>query len=388
MVSKTRDLEHIRVAIDDILVATETEEEHDKALFALLKRLVELNLTLNPDKCKFKAAEVNFYGMVLSKDGIKPNVHKVQDFLDAENPRDKRECTSFLCLARYFIARIPKFAELSLPLKEICKPNAVFNWQQIHSDAVQAIKDALIQKCLSHFDETGKLNTELWVDAGPTGVSGFLIQVDPATNERFLIACMSYSFNEIEMRYAQVEKEGLSALKACEHFYLHLIGQYFTLFTDNQAIALIMNPESIQTKKSPIRLNHWRGRLTQYSRMTPQYVEGERNIADYVSRCLKHRIAVPHTDTFDTEIAVNTVVKAKINLINTSSQTTNTNETNKAHQEMVTIEEIINATKADDTLQAIKGTSFYQAKKANSMVIDQSFQVFHQLKMEYYFMTT
>jgi len=380
MTSKTRDLKHIRVAIDDILVATETEEEHDLALNALLTRLVELNLTLNIDKCKFKASEVNFFGMVLSKEGIKPNEGKVQDFLDATNPTNKRECVSFLCLAQYFAKRIPKLAELSIPLKEICRTHAVFNWLPIHSQAIRDIKEALIRECLCHFDESGKLDTELWVDAGPTGVAGFLVQVNPETNERFLVSCMSNSFNPIEKRYAQVEKEGLSALKACEHFYLHLVGQDFKLYTDNKAIALIMDPEAIQTKKTPIRLNHWRSRLTQFSRMCPQFVEGERNIADYLSRCLKQRTCIAHSDTFDTELAVNRMIAKSLKEINseierltaeisaigvqsTPETTVGTNEQEPANiqeqmsiinnQTMITIEEIMDATNNDKTLSAI-----------------------------------
>ena len=353
MCSKTRDLKHIRVAIDDILVATETEEEHDLALYALLKRLVELNLTLNLDKCKFKSSEVNFFGMVLSKDGIKPNETKMKDFLEAINPRDKKECVSFLCLAQYFIKRIPKLAELSMPLRAICKPHAVFDWLPTHSDAIQNIKDSMIRDCLSHFDESGKLDTELWVDAGPTGVSGFLVQTDPITNDRFLISCMSYSFNDIELRYAQVEKEGLAALKACEHFYLFLIGQDFTLYTDNQAISLILNPDAIQQKRTPIRLNHWRGRLTQFSRMVPQFIAGEKNIADYLSRCLKHQTAIPRSDTMDTEIAVNTVVINNIETANNSVRTISKLYLG-TEEKMISLEDIIVATNADETLVAIK----------------------------------
>ena len=56
----------------EILVFGAAQEEHDEALEALLHRLVKLNLTVGEEKCEFNKEEITFYGMVISKNGIKP----------------------------------------------------------------------------------------------------------------------------------------------------------------------------------------------------------------------------------------------------------------------------------------------------------------------------
>lgn len=73
MTRNLQGLVNVKVAMDDILVFGKTQEEHDAALHALMKRLVDLNLTVGVDKCEFNKEEIVFYGMVISKHGIKPN---------------------------------------------------------------------------------------------------------------------------------------------------------------------------------------------------------------------------------------------------------------------------------------------------------------------------
>ena len=65
--------------MDDILVFGRTQLEHDEALEALLQRLVDLNLTVGEEKCEFNQEEIIFYGMVISKHGIKPKKQKLEE---------------------------------------------------------------------------------------------------------------------------------------------------------------------------------------------------------------------------------------------------------------------------------------------------------------------
>ena len=53
--------------IDDACICGKTEEEHDRNLNAVLQRIQDKGLTLNPDKCVFKQTEFVFFGMKFSK---------------------------------------------------------------------------------------------------------------------------------------------------------------------------------------------------------------------------------------------------------------------------------------------------------------------------------
>ena len=77
-------LERVMNLIDDAFICGKTEEEHDRNLNAVLQRIQDKGLTLNPDKCVFKQTEFEFFGMKFSKDVIIANygvVHVVTPIL-------------------------------------------------------------------------------------------------------------------------------------------------------------------------------------------------------------------------------------------------------------------------------------------------------------------
>ncbi len=277
--AKLADLSNIKVAIDDILVFAETEQEHDLALDSLLTRLTELNLTCKLDKCLFKQPEMEFFGMHISADGIKPREAKVEDFRSALQPKEPKTLRSFLGLATYFSNRIPNLATTAECLRDLLRKGATYDWTETHSTAFESIKENLITKCLAHFDPQRK--SQLWVDAGPTGTAAYIIQLDH-NNVPYLVSCASRSFSKSESNYSQVEKEAFAALWGCEHYHIYLYGNEFDLYTDNRAVSIILDTDSESRRKTPVRLQLWRSRLTQYDFKT-KLIKSEENIADYLS---------------------------------------------------------------------------------------------------------
>ena len=57
--------------IDDVIVGTETEEEYDKLVAEVIKRLEENDLYVKLEKCRWKVREVGFLGVVIESEGIK-----------------------------------------------------------------------------------------------------------------------------------------------------------------------------------------------------------------------------------------------------------------------------------------------------------------------------
>ena len=72
--------------IDDILVAIDTKEGHDKLVEEVLKRLEENNLFVKPEKCKWKVKEVEFLGVVISPRGVEMQKEKVEGVLNWPAP--------------------------------------------------------------------------------------------------------------------------------------------------------------------------------------------------------------------------------------------------------------------------------------------------------------
>ena len=68
--------------IDDILVATDTEEGHDELVEEVLKRLKENDLFVKPEKCKWKVREVEFLEVVIRPRGVEMQRKKVEGVLN------------------------------------------------------------------------------------------------------------------------------------------------------------------------------------------------------------------------------------------------------------------------------------------------------------------
>ena len=98
--------------IIDILVATDTEEGHDKLVNEVLRRLEENDLFVKPEKYKWKVREVKFLGVVIGQKGIEMQKEKVEGVLNWLAPRNVKEVQKFLGLANYYRRFIKDFARI------------------------------------------------------------------------------------------------------------------------------------------------------------------------------------------------------------------------------------------------------------------------------------
>jgi len=102
--------------INNILVATDTEEGHDKLVEEVLKRLEENNLFVKPEKCKWKVREVEFLEVVISPKEVEMQREKVEGVLNWLAPRNVKEVQKFLGLANYYRRFIKDFTKIAAPL--------------------------------------------------------------------------------------------------------------------------------------------------------------------------------------------------------------------------------------------------------------------------------
>jgi len=295
IINRFRDLPFTKACIDDFLIYGKPDEDcigtdsalasamknHDLTLHKVLTRLNDLNVTLNTSKCQFKTSLCSFFGNEISSKGIRPLVPKMKSFLATRVPKNKSELHSFLGMVTYFHPRLPDVSNVASPLLNLLKKGREYNWTEIHTNAVNQIKDILVTGFLKHFDPT--LPTELFVDAGPDGVSAILTQLDKH-NKPWLINCASHTFTDVQKRYSQFEKEALGANWGCEHFANELLLNEFTLISDNEALCELLEPSNSKPSTSK-RVNSWLSNLTKFTYKV-KHVKGKSNCADFVSRCL------------------------------------------------------------------------------------------------------
>ena len=116
------------VFIDDILVYSKTEEEHEEHLRLTLQTLKEKQLYAKFKKCEFWLDKVVFLGHVISKDGISVDTAKVEAVSNWSQPKNASEVRRFLGLAGYYRKFIEGFSKIALPLTKLTRKNQKFEW--------------------------------------------------------------------------------------------------------------------------------------------------------------------------------------------------------------------------------------------------------------------
>jgi len=88
--------------VDNILVATETEEGHDEIVEEILRRLEVNNLYTKLEKCMWKVRKIGFLGIVIELNGIEMEKEKVDRVLSWPEPKNVKDIRKFLGLANYY----------------------------------------------------------------------------------------------------------------------------------------------------------------------------------------------------------------------------------------------------------------------------------------------
>ena len=103
----------------------------------------------------------------------------------------------------------------------------------------------------------------------------------------------SRSLTPCEQHYSQTEKEALSLVWACEKFHVYLYGRRFELVTDHKPLEVIYGPRS----RPSARIERWVLRMQPYD-FQVVHVQGQKNIADPLSRLVKQSIKGTTTEDY------------------------------------------------------------------------------------------
>ena len=91
------DMPNVFGIADDILVIGYDKDEidHDEAIYNVLRQCQYVNLKLNKDKCHFRCTSIPFFGKVVSRADIQPDLQKIRALTKMPAPKNKRELQAF-----------------------------------------------------------------------------------------------------------------------------------------------------------------------------------------------------------------------------------------------------------------------------------------------------
>ena len=215
-------LDNVHNYIDDILIHTETWEEHIQLVNEVFRRLRKANLTARPSKCYIGFDEVEFLGHRVGGGIMKPKPEKIEAIMGASRPETKTQLRSFMGLAGYYRKFIPDFAAIGCPLTDRTKkgePNKV-RWGKPQEIAFKTLKNKLADSPILHLPDLTKTFI-LRSDASEYGIGAVLLQEHDG--EVFPVAYASKKLKGAQRAYSVMEKECLAivwAINALNHFYM------------------------------------------------------------------------------------------------------------------------------------------------------------------------
>lgn len=131
------------VYIDDIVVYSKSYEEHIDHLDKVLEAVENAGITLSPSKCHFFYSSIILLGHKVSRLGLSTHAEKVKAIMELTRPAKLSQLQTFLGMTVYFSAFIPYYSDICVPLFQLLRKGARWEWGAEHEFAFRSIKEAL-----------------------------------------------------------------------------------------------------------------------------------------------------------------------------------------------------------------------------------------------------
>ena len=288
---------NLYIYMDDLLIFTKGQSEHEKIVSEVLKRLHDNGMAISLNKCVWMKEEVNYLGYVVNNEGLKPIPKKVDAITNIAPPRKQKDLLAFLGAANFYrrslsgLNKNNKYyntAALIQCLYEIAtekdlnakkfmeKWNSDEKYKNAFEDAKQLLKKAAN---LTHLNPNAPL--ALFVDASDVSIGGKLCQL---SNKGWsTIGYYSKSLSSSQKKWSVFNKELHSLHLSIRHFLPEILGRNLSCWTDHKAISdAFKRPELNQNDGIAAR------KLLEISQFTSNihHIAGNQNVAaDYLSRC-------------------------------------------------------------------------------------------------------
>jgi len=126
--------------IDNVIIATDTEEGYDKIVEEVLRRLEGNDLFIKPEKYRWKVREVEFLGVVIGPEGVKMQKKKIDGVLSWPTPRSAKDVQKFMGLTNYYRKFIQNFSRVAKPLNMLVGKDRKWKWEKEQQGAFKELK--------------------------------------------------------------------------------------------------------------------------------------------------------------------------------------------------------------------------------------------------------
>jgi len=218
----------MEVYVDDIIVKSDSIEQHVNDLAEIFQQMRKYNMCLNPEKCVFGVERGKFLGFMLTSRGIEANPDKCRALKTMRSPDNLKEVQQLVGKLISFSRFMPRLADKIRPILKLMKKAERFSWNESCEEAFQAVKRILAQPpILSKPVQGTPLLVYLVVSLEVVSVA--IVQ---GKTEHKPIYFVSRVLQDVETRYQVIEKVALALVHASRRLRLYFQSHEIIVRTD------------------------------------------------------------------------------------------------------------------------------------------------------------
>ncbi|GJU13029.1 putative reverse transcriptase domain-containing protein [Tanacetum coccineum] len=230
------------VFIDDILIYSNTQEEHVEHLTLVLELLKKEKLYAKFSKCEFWLREVQFLRHVINGNGIHVDLSKIEAVKNWKAPRTLAEVCSFLGLAGYYRRLIENFSKIAKSLTILTQKSKTFDWGEEQELAFQTLKDKLCNTPVLALPD-GPKDFVVYCDASGIEIGCVLMQRGK------VIAYASRQLKIHEKNYTIYDLEFGAVVFALKIWRHYRYGTKSVIYTDHKSLQHIFSQKAFNMRQ-------------------------------------------------------------------------------------------------------------------------------------------
>ncbi|KAL4023093.1 hypothetical protein IC575_016841 [Cucumis melo] len=230
------------VFIDDILIYSKTEAEHEEHLRIVLQTLRDNKLYAKFSKCEFWLKQVSFLGHVVSKAGVSVDPAKIEAVTGWTRPSTVSEVRSFLGLAGYYRRFVENFSRIATPLTQLTRKGAPFVWSKACEDSFQNLKQKLVTAPILTVPD-GSGSFVIYSDASKKGLGCVLMQ------QCKVVAYASRQLKSHEQNYPTHDLELAAVVFALKIWRHYLYGEKIQISTDHKSLKYFFTQKELNMRQ-------------------------------------------------------------------------------------------------------------------------------------------
>ena len=238
------------VYLDDILIYSETIEQHVQDVIKVLKLLRAHEIKLKPTKCEFHTQRTDYLGFIITPEGIETDPKKTAAVSCWPKPQVVKDIQRFLGFCNFYRRFIKDFSSIAAPLTKLTRKDTNWQWYNEQNEAFEYFKKTMTETpILSHFDPAREIILE--TDASDCVCAGVLSQKD----ENGLIhpiAFRSKTMTDAEKNYDIHDKELLAIVQAFKEWRCYMEGSRHPVqvFTDHANLVPFMKNKELNRRQT------------------------------------------------------------------------------------------------------------------------------------------